>query len=93
MQLLTWEENNAKGRLGKKNKEQCGRMAKEYWSKPVVQYDLNMNIIATFPSTREASRVLGCDNSGIARACRLHKTYKGYRWEYEQQSRKINERT
>lgn len=85
MQLLTWSENNIKGRLGRKNKEQCGTMAKEHWSKTVLQYDLNMNLITIFPSTREASRILNYDNSGIARACRLHKPYKGYRWEYEQQ--------
>ena len=84
MQLLTWEENNVKGRLGKKNKEQCGTMAKAYWSKTVIQYALTLNTIATFASTREASRILDYDNSGIARACRLHKPYKGYRWEYEQ---------
>ena len=83
MQLLTWEENNDKGRASKKNKEQCGTMAKNYWSKPILQYDSNMNFIAKFASTREAGRILGYDNSGIARACRLHKLYKGYRWEYE----------
>lgn len=80
---VTKQYGRMKGRASKKNKEQCGTMAKNYWSKPILQYDSNMNFIAKFASTREAGRILGYDNSGIARACRLHKLYKGYRWEYE----------
>lgn len=87
MQLLTWKENNIKGRLGQKNKEQCENMAKNYWSKTVYQYDADMNFIAIFTSTHEVTRQHPeFDASGIARACRLHKLYKGYRWEYEQES-------
>lgn len=82
MQLVTWKENNEKGRLSIKNKEQCSKMAKEIWSKKVAQKDLDGNIVAIFNSTHEVNRVLGFDSSLIARACRLNKISKGYRWEY-----------
>lgn len=83
MQLITWKENNEKGRQSKKNKEQCSKMAKKVWSKKVIQKDLNGKIINSFCSTHEIERVLGFDSSLIARACRKNKISKGYRWEYE----------
>lgn len=39
-------------------------------SKRVNQYDLNMNLIATYPSAREASRQLGISQSLISSVCR-----------------------
>lgn len=82
IQLITWKENNDKGRKSLKNKEQCSKMAKEKWSKKVIQKDLEGNIIAIFNSTHDINRILGFDSSLIARACRLNKISKGYRWEY-----------
>lgn len=83
LQLITWQENNLKGRLSKKNKEQCSNMAKKIWSKKVSQRDLDGNIIQIFESVHEVERQLGYDASLIARACRLNKISKGYRWKYE----------
>lgn len=82
IQLLTWEENNTKGRMSSKNKEQCSQMAKYVWSKKVAQMDKDYNIIAFFKSTHEVNRILGFDSSLIARACRENKISKGYRWKY-----------
>ena len=82
MQLITWKENNDKGRISLKNKKQCSEMAKRVWSKKVIQKDLDGNVIATFNSTHDIERKLGYDSSLIARACRLNKVSKGYRWEY-----------
>lgn len=82
IQLITWKENNEKGRKSFKNKEQCSKMAKEKWSKKVIQRDLEGNIITIFNSTHDVNRILGFDSSLIARACRLNKISKGYRWEY-----------
>lgn len=84
MQLITWKENNDKGRISLKNKKQCSEMAKRVWSKKVIQKDLDGNVIATFNSTHDVERLLGYDSSLIARACRLNKVSKGYRWEYAQ---------
>ena len=39
-------------------------------SKPVKQFDLNMNFINMYPSTQEASRQLGISQSLIASVCR-----------------------
>lgn len=81
IELITWKENNEKGRKSLKNKEQCSKMAKEIWSKKVIQKDLEGNIINIFSSTHDVNRILGFDSSLIARACRLNKISKGYRWE------------
>lgn len=84
IELITWKENNEKGRKSLKNKEQCAKMSKEKWSKKVIQKDLEGNIINIFNSTHDVNRILGFNSSLIARACRLNKISKGYRWEYEQ---------
>lgn len=83
MQLISWEENNNKGRKSSKNKEQCSEMAKNVWSKRVLQLSQENEIINKYYSTREAGRINGFNNSGIARACREGKIYKGYYWRYE----------
>ena len=52
-------------------------------SKPLAQYDSNMNLIATFPSAREAHRQLGYALSSIASTCRgEHKTCHGFIFKY-----------
>lgn len=38
--------------------------------RPVSQYDLNNNFIATYPSCREAGRQLNLDSSSITKCCR-----------------------
>ena len=88
MQLLTWEENNLKGRYSEKNKKQMREMTKRIFSKPVIQKNINDNtIINLFESAREAGRQLLIDHSTIAACCRGElKSYKGYRWEYESKS-------
>ena len=57
-------------------------------ARQVNQYDMEYNLIATFPSTSAAGRVFGVDHSMIAYTCRanqtreIKKSYKGYIWEY-----------
>ena len=82
MQLLTWEENNKKGHNSLKTRLQTSKMAKEKWSKKVIQKDLDGNVIATFNSTHDVERLLCYDSSLIDRACRLNTVSKGYRWKY-----------
>lgn len=60
--------------------------------KPINQYTLNGEIVASYPSTWEASRKTGFTKQGIMIAChggqmkkgKWVKTlqYKGYKWEY-----------
>lgn len=55
----------------------------EKLSKPVCQYSLNGEWIATYKSMREAEQITGIPNGRICRCCKgeLKKT-GGYRWKY-----------
>lgn len=84
IQLITWRENNEKGRESTKNKKQCGDMAKKVWSKKVAQYTLDGQLVSVFSSVREAERKLGfVDSSTISKVCRgVKHTHKGFVWKY-----------
>ena len=50
----------------------------------VNQYDLNMNLIRSFNSVREAAKELSLSETCISRCCRHErKTYKDFIWEYD----------
>ena len=85
MQILTWEENNLKGKLSEKNKNHMRQMTKRIFSKIVAQINIDKKtVINTFPSVREAGRQLCIDASGISKCCRGEiKSYKGFGWKYE----------
>lgn len=52
--------------------------------KAVIQYDLELNIIGRFSSTREAEKKTGFAHENIAACCRKEaKTIGGYIWTYE----------
>ena len=54
-------------------------------SKSVLQYDLDGNLIAEFPSTMEVERKLGFLNSNIGLCCRgKYKQAYGYIWKYKE---------
>lgn len=54
-------------------------------SKKVNQYDLQGNLIKTYPSAKEASRQNNFSQGHISEVCRGEmKTYKGYVWKYNQ---------
>ena len=69
LQILTWEENNQKGR------KEC--------MKPVIQYDLKGNYIKQYNSIIEASKDNNVYHSNISACCKgkLNKT-GGYIWKY-----------
>ena len=46
----------------------------------VAQYDLNMNLIAIYPSIHEAERQTGIDNASIALGIKKGWKYGGYIW-------------
>jgi group I intron endonuclease len=53
-------------------------------SKPVYQYDKNMNLVKHFLSVREAERKTNIHSSSIARCCNNSvKTAGGFIWKYE----------
>lgn len=52
-------------------------------SKPINQYDLNDNLIKTWPSYAQIKRELGYDRSFIGKCCRgRYKKAYGYKWQY-----------
>lgn len=56
-------------------------------TRPIIQYDLNMNEVARYDSIQEAARANNIWRTGISIA--LHhsygcKTYKGYIWKYKE---------
>lgn len=52
-------------------------------SKPILQYDLNMNLIKEWKSSKEAS-LYGYQAKGIINCCKLRTTkYKNYIWKYK----------
>lgn len=73
--------------LGSKRTEESKEKMREsasYKSKAVVQYDLNMNKIAEFRSSHEASRITGVCRVGINRGCKNNnKNYTGFYWRYK----------
>jgi hypothetical protein len=53
---------------------------------PIIQYDLNMNIIKEWSSISEAARNLNVGKSNIINVCKQKKRYKtayGYIWRYK----------
>lgn len=72
------------GMYGKTISDYVRRMVIERFSKPVLQLDLNNNIINRFSSASEAERYLGGKGSHIGCCCLgKRKTAYGYRWKYE----------
>lgn len=72
------------GMYGKTISDYARRVVIERFSKPVLQLDLNNNIINRFSSASEAERYLGGKGSHIGCCCLgKRKTAYGYRWKYE----------
>lgn len=60
--------------------------------KSVVQFDMNMNYIATFKSSSEAAKITKCTKDGRSiRACAVGKAKScgGYKWLYEEDYKKM----
>lgn len=82
------EEHISKSLVGNKRAANltCNRKA-------VLQYSLDGRLLATYSHAAKASEIVGCDKSGINRACRENNgknvgntkykgVYKGFRWYY-----------
>lgn len=53
-------------------------------SKPVLQYDLNDNLLKEYPSIRQVERETGFANSYIIACCKgKYNTAYGYKWRYK----------
>jgi group I intron endonuclease len=71
--------------LGKKqSKETCLKKSKSAPSQPILQYDLDNNLIKEWPSTKIASLELKIDNGQICSVCKgKGKSAGGYIWKYK----------
>lgn len=55
---------------------------------PIIQLDLNNNVICVWESATDAGKALNIDNSGISRVCREGESgkykgkYKNFKWKY-----------
>ena len=59
----------------------------EFKSKPIRQYSTNKELIAEYPSIREAERQTGFANANISACCRRkphHNTQYGYIWRFKE---------
>ena len=68
--------------IPKEIEKYCGRYSRMV--KPVLQYDLNYNLIAEFKSINEAGRFLNISSGNIVLNLKgITKTYKGFIWKYK----------
>lgn len=83
LEWCTSDYNNKYGSRLKKCSEKL--LNREDQSKLVLQYDLNNNLINTFPSLAEAERVLQIPKakSNITRCCNgIYNTAYGFKWKF-----------
>ncbi len=66
-----------------KNRSYKGRKSPNV-GKPIIQYDIQGNIIKEWNNAAEASRFLNINESFITKTCRgLYKSAKGFKWKYK----------
>lgn len=69
-------------------KKKMNRGSKMFPARPVLQMDMNGNVLRKYPSIMDACRLTGVEHSCICRACsgvRHTKTAGGYKWSYVEQ--------
>lgn len=91
LNLMTPKENNNWGTRTERASKSASITLKNRkdMSKPVLQYDLQGNLIREWPSIIEVERVLGYSNSAVGACCRGRKychTCHGYIWRYKEVS-------
>lgn len=82
---LEWCTAGYNVNYGTRNKRIADKNRNGKLSIPVLQYSLNGEFIREFPSTMQAQRDLGFDNSNISKCCngKLNSAY-GYKWCYKE---------
>lgn len=78
------DKGHDNGMYGKHVSDYVKKLISDKFSKPVLQLDLNNNIINRFSSASEAERYLNGRGSHIGCCCLgKRKTAYGYKWKYE----------
>lgn len=74
-------ENNAM--FNKKRPQSMKDYLSKIWSKPVIQYTLNGEYVATYPSAKKASELTHIHKDSIRKCCNGQYTQAGgFNWEY-----------
>lgn len=84
---LEWCTNEYNSNYGSRNKKLSEKLINGKGTRPILQFDLNNNLIMEWVSASEASRQLGITKgqSNISKCCRgLLPTAYGYKWEYKE---------
>lgn len=88
LEWCTHKENNNYGNHNiKLSISKTGKYNRKDVSKPVLQYTVDGQFIAEYPSMLEAQRQTGFFQTGIGQCCRGNKKYStvgGYKWKFKQ---------
>jgi hypothetical protein len=68
--------------LSKRQRAYAKERLIETVGKAVAMIDVKGRVIKKFKTLSEAARTLNCNSSGISKACRNAKPYRGYFWSY-----------
>lgn len=79
---LEWCNHKYNMHYGTRTERASRKQLNKHGSKAVAQYDENMNLICTFPSTKEAMRQTGIHNFGISKSCQYGCKSHGYFWKF-----------
>lgn len=74
------EEQQRRGTSGKSELHGSEKQRNKKNSVPVIQYDENMNVIAKYPSAKEAQRQTGIQQGNISQSIRFGWKAGGYIW-------------
>ena len=87
LNLMTPKENTNWGTRNKRIVEKRIGKLNTKASKPVLQYDLEGNLIKEWPSASEIKRQLGYHNSKISECCLgKRKTAYGFIWKFKEKA-------
>jgi group I intron endonuclease len=69
--------------LGKTHTEKTKKIISEKHKIKINQYDLNNNVVQSFNSISEASKITNIDRSTIGKCCKgMYKTAGNFKWQY-----------
>lgn len=85
LNLLTPKENSDFGTRNERIIETRNKNKSYTSEKAVLQYTIDMELVAEYKSTMEAERKTGFDNANIGRCCNgKQKQHKGYVWKWKE---------
>ena len=79
---LEWCSHLYNMNYGTRTIRASSKQVNRHGSKAVEQYDENMNLVGTYPSTKEAMRQTGINNFGISASCKKGCKCHGFYWRY-----------